>query len=65
MGAIVDKNQYIQANFLIQNLSCVDTSLIHRLFNLQALDFRQIFRLIHRKWLALTITTKHIYKQLS
>lgn len=34
-----------------------------RLYNLQSIDFKQIYRVIHRKWPALTITTIYIYKQ--
>ena len=51
--------------FFMQNLSLPDTPFMQALSCSQVIDFKLAYMVIHRKLPALTITTKHIYKQLS
>ncbi len=61
----MDNPVYGCRSFFMQNLFISDTPFMQGLSYSQALDFKLTYRLIHRKALVLTITTKHIYKQLT
>jgi len=49
----------------MQNLFMPDTPFMQGLSYSQVLDLKLTYTVIHRKHPVLTITTKHIYKQLS
>lgn len=51
--------------FFMQNLFMPDTPFMQGLSYSQVIDFKLTYTVIHRKQPVLTITTKHIYKQLS
>jgi hypothetical protein len=61
----VDNAVEKRAGVFIQYLSLASTPFMQALSRFQVVDFNQALVLIHRKALTLTITTKHIYKQLT
>jgi hypothetical protein len=61
----VDNPVEKRAAVFIQHLSLPSTPFMQGLFKSQVVDFNQALVLIHRKAVTLTITIKHIYKQLT
>jgi hypothetical protein len=57
----VDKRSFIHMPFFVQKVFFTHTDLEGRLYRLQAIDFSTISVVIHRKWPALTTTTKLVY----
>jgi hypothetical protein len=60
-GWFVDKRPFIHMPFFVQKVFLPHTDLEARLYRLQVIDFSTIFAVIHRKWPALTTTTKLVY----
>jgi hypothetical protein len=58
----VDKSLEKNRSVFMQNKVVSNTGFAHPLFNLQAIDSKENYWLIHRKSRRLTTTTIHIYK---
>jgi hypothetical protein len=62
MGTLGDNRVNPAHHFFVQNPSCPDTRVIQDLCGKQAPVYNRVYRVIHRKAVALTITTIRIYQ---